>query len=130
MKILRLLPLVMLAGCAAPSVPAAEPQAPAARQLQAVAGQAFYVSAPYAAPITPGSATINWQTGTPARGQLEYGTSGSLGLKGPTEAKNATSHRLTLGGLWPGTWYYVRARCTDASGRVSYSATKQFRTTW
>jgi phosphodiesterase/alkaline phosphatase D-like protein len=130
-RLLPLLALALTAGCAsAPAPNAPAPEQGATRQLQALATQAFYVSAPYASAIRPTSATINCTTGVPAKVQVEYGYSPSLGMQGPSDGAFSTSHHLTLGGLWAGTWYYVRVRATDAAGHTAVSSTKVFRTTW
>src|SRR5256885_1918775 len=58
------------------------------------------------------TATIRWQTGDPATGRIEYGTTpnyGTLSAADPTPLRN---HVVTLNGLSPNTTYYFRINST------------------
>jgi hypothetical protein len=65
------------------------------------------------------TAVIEWTTDEPSNSQVQYGTSSSTWGNypyGKSEAAMATSHTVTLTGLFRGTPYYFRVGSTDASG--------------
>jgi exopolysaccharide biosynthesis protein len=61
--------------------------------------------------VTPGttSATISWNTLSPASTQVEYGLTPALGTLTPFEPTPVTNHTVNLNGLLPGQRYYYRA---------------------
>ncbi len=68
---------------------------------------------------TPGSSTavITWRTDEAATTQVEYGPTTSYGSSTPLDARLLKSHAVTLGGLTPGSNYFVRAISTTQGGQ-------------
>ena len=69
--------------------------------------------APYLQAQSPGSVAVQWQTGQPAFGWVEYGETKALGRKQAAgvhglRAANVRNHRVVLAGLRPGTHYWYR----------------------
>ncbi len=66
---------------------------------------------------SPTTATITWQTDTPATSQVDYGLTAAFGL---TESQGAlvTQHSITLTGLNPVTQYHYSVSSTNATGEV------------
>jgi len=60
--------------------------------------------------IKANSATIVWQTASPAIGQIEYGTTPGSFLLRAAETNQTSNHSLTLSPLLPETIYYFRVR--------------------
>ncbi|MBI4526179.1 MAG: fibronectin type III domain-containing protein [Deltaproteobacteria bacterium] len=76
------------------------------------------------------TATITWRTNEPADSQLEYGTTKSFGTSTPLDRSLVTSHALTITGLKPNTWYYIRVKSRDAAGNLRVAENYAFRTLW
>jgi hypothetical protein len=60
---------------------------------------------------------------------VEYGLTPSYGSSTAEVTAGATTHRIELSGLSPGTTYYFRVRSRTASGAVLVSAGSRFITT-
>lgn len=69
--------------------------------------------------ITSDSATVSWETGTPADGIVHYGDSTRLGSTAVATAGLDIEHKVTLAGLEPGTTYYYRA--TSYTGKETFT---------
>jgi peroxiredoxin len=76
--------------------------------------------------ITDSSATITWQTDTPATSQVEYGTTNAYGSTTPTDNELTTSHSIDLTGLKPSTKYYFGIKSQGASGSETASEAQTF----
>jgi phosphodiesterase/alkaline phosphatase D-like protein len=74
------------------------------------------------------SATVTWTTNEAANGQVEYGTSSSLGTLSTLVTALTTPHSITLTGLTANRTYYFRVRSRDAAGNLATSTTTTFRT--
>jgi len=80
-------------------------------------------------PITlPPAVTITWTTDEPATSQVEYGTTGNLGLSTGINTSLVTNHSITLTGLNTDTTYYYRVKSEDASGNLAISDVYSFNT--
>jgi hypothetical protein len=80
--------------------------------------------------ITSTGATISWNAGEPATGQVEFGTTSTYGQTSKLEASfNYQSHVQTLSGLLPGTRYHYRVRSADQAGNLAVSSDQVFSTT-
>jgi hypothetical protein len=75
----------------------------------------FIVQGPTVVAIGPDLATIQWRTDEPARGEVSYGSSDSLG-DSAAETGFSTMHSVRLTGLSPQTPYYFKVSATDAVG--------------
>ena len=75
--------------------------------------------------ITDVSATITWETGEPATGQVEYGTTAAYGSSTPLDEELTTRHSVTLTGLAPDITHHFSVKSQDASGNAAASATDQ-----
>ena len=69
------------------------------------------------------SFTMAWQTDEPARCQVEFGLTTSLGTATTLESAATTNHRVTFTNLNADTLYYYRIRSTDQSGNPSLTVT-------
>jgi len=78
--------------------------------------------------ITGSGVIIGWSTDQNADTAVEYGTTPAFGQVSPVQSDLTISHGVTLTGLTGGTTYYFRARSTNSSGSVGYSATMNFTT--
>jgi hypothetical protein len=77
--------------------------------------------------ISTTSVTISWSLSKPATGQIEYGTTQSLGSFTVKETSfNYTAHSQTITGLTPSTLYYFRITSVDSSGNVAVSSLNTF----
>jgi phosphodiesterase/alkaline phosphatase D-like protein len=85
------------------------------------------ISAVVATPAVT-SATVTWTTNEAANGQVEYGTSSSLGTLSTLVTALTTPHSITLSGLTANRTYYFRVRSRDAAGNLATSSTSTFRT--
>jgi hypothetical protein len=86
------------------------------------------VNAVTSADITTNSVTIVWTTDQPSASQVEYGTTASYGLLSGFGSAPATSHKVHLTALTPGTTYNYAALSTGAGGQVSKSGNFTFTT--
>ncbi len=71
---------------------------------------------------------IGWSTDQNSDTAVEYGTTPAFGQVSPVQSALTISHGVTLTGLTGGTTYYFRARSTNSSGSVGYSAATSFTT--
>ncbi len=62
---------------------------------------------PYIQMVTPSSAVIVWNTGTPITGTVDYGPTPALGRL-IQDGRVSTVHVVRIGGLTPATTYYYR----------------------
>lgn len=100
-------------------------------QVKNLFGQAASKQQPQGVRVTnikANSATIVWQTASPAIGQIEYGTTPGSFLLRTAETNQTTNHSLTLSPLLPETIYYFRVRIGDQvydNNGAPYSFTTQ-----
>ena len=64
--------------------------------------------------ITDTTATVEWETDEPAKGDVVYGTTNALGTT-ISESKFTKLHSMQLTGLKPNTTYYFKVTATDAA---------------
>ena len=75
------------------------------------------------------SATISWALNEPATGQVEYGTTSSLGQTSAKESSlSYSAHVQSLSGLTPGSLYSYRVRSVNQAGGETVSASSTFTT--
>jgi peroxiredoxin/predicted amidophosphoribosyltransferase len=79
--------------------------------------------------ITDTGIVINWQTGLPATGQVEYGTTGEYGQRTALNTQLSTEHSVSINGLSPEETYHYRIISTDADGNETTSRTDRMFTT-
>ncbi len=77
--------------------------------------------------VTESTADIFWQSSVPADGQVEYGTTTSLGTVIMETAGLVTNHNIHLIGLAPLTTYYFKVQST-AAGQSAVSMQYTFTT--
>lgn len=70
--------------------------------------------------------TVAWSTSEASTAQIEYGLTPSYGSTTAETSARATTHRVVLEGLAPGTTYYFRVRGRTASGGVGVSSGGRF----
>lgn len=87
----------------------------------------------YTAPLAPtitnvnvtnigtSTATVTWNTDTPASSQVNYGTSASYGSSTPLDTTATTSHSVMISGLSEATFYHVQAVSSNAVGTTTSS---------
>lgn len=75
-----------------------------------------------AAATSSTTAEVAWTTSEPADALVDYGTGAAYGATAAAAAPLATSHRIVLAGLAPGTTYHLRATSRDAAGNAASSA--------
>ncbi len=90
-------------------------------------GVALAISGVNVTNVTDTGATIVWSTNRPARGQVEYGTTGAYGNTTPLSAET-TDHKITLSGLSPNTTYHYRVRVQGNTGEAVTSDDRTFKT--
>ncbi len=66
--------------------------------------------------VTAYSATVNWDTDTPASGQVRYGRTSSYWNRSPLDSSLKTTHSAALVGLTPGRVYHFRCYSDNAYG--------------
>lgn len=59
--------------------------------------------------VTADTVTVTWHTGTPADGQVHYGTTDHLNDTAGSTEERTTEHAVTVRGLKPGTAYSLQA---------------------
>jgi len=78
--------------------------------------------------VTASSAKITWSTNKPTENQVYFGTTSSYGQSSTLNKVRATNHSVTLSGLAANTLYHYRVHVRDASGNITSSTDKTFRT--
>lgn len=78
--------------------------------------------------VTPTSVTIVWTTNENSDSQVEYGLGPAFGFITPVNSALVTSHKVTITGLSPGTWYYYRVTSRDLAGNPMQSGRLDFLT--
>lgn len=78
--------------------------------------------------VTSSSAQITWTTNKPTEDQVFFGTTTAYGKSSTLNRTRSTSHSVTLSGLAANTLYHYRVHVRDASGNITSSADKTFRT--
>src|SRR5690606_30026359 len=78
--------------------------------------------------VTASSAKITWSTNKPTENQVYFGTTSSYGQSSTLNKVRATNHSVTLSGLAANTLYHYRVHVRDASGNITSSSDKTFRT--
>jgi hypothetical protein len=59
---------------------------------------------------------------------VEYGPTSSYGEQAPLNTTRETSHKQTINGLAPNTWYQFRIRSRDAAENLTVSGNYKFKT--
>lgn len=75
------------------------------------------------------SAIIQWVTGAPATGQVQYGTDVTLGSSSAAVTDFTTNHSITISGLTPNTLYYYDIQSATNGGGSVTSPVFSFTTT-
>jgi len=78
--------------------------------------------------VSASSAKITWSTNKPTENQVYFGTTSSYGQSSTLNKVRATNHSVTLSGLAANTLYHYRVHVRDASGNITSSTDKTFRT--
>ncbi|GEM_PF-2289437 len=78
--------------------------------------------------ITPGTATITWNTDEASDSQVEYGTDTNYGTVSPLDVNRVTAHSVTISGLAATTTYHYRVKSKDATGNLAVSGNFTFTT--
>lgn len=78
--------------------------------------------------VGPTSATIDWTTNEPARGQVNYGLTSSYTASTTFEASASTTHSVTLSGLSASTTYHYEITAQDAAGNANTTGDLTFTT--
>lgn len=78
--------------------------------------------------VGPTSATIDWTTNEPARGQVNYGLTSSYTASTTFEASATTTHSVTLTGLTPSTTYHYEVTAQDVAGNANTTGDLAFTT--
>lgn len=78
--------------------------------------------------ITVSTADIWWVTNGPATSRVDYGPSTSYGSTTQKDDSLATSHAVTLTGLFPNTLYHYRVESLDCAGHSTISEDHTFTT--
>ena len=78
--------------------------------------------------ITPSGATVTWTTNEPSDTQADYGRTSAYGTLTSIQPTLVTAHVQGLGGLSPGTTYFVRVLSRDFAGNLAVSGSVSFRT--
>jgi len=79
--------------------------------------------------IGTGGATVTWTTSEPTTGQVNYGTTTSLGSSTTVESTASTTHSVDLSGLDASTTYNYQISATDAAGNNATTSLATFDTT-
>jgi uncharacterized repeat protein (TIGR02543 family) len=72
----------------------------------------FVTEGPALSSIGPDAATVQWHTNEPAKGNVFFGTTNTLG-QSVAETEFTTTHSVKLTGLTPETIYYLKVSATD-----------------
>ncbi len=74
------------------------------------------------------SAKVTWTTSELSDSQVEYGLTTSYGKQTTVDMHSVTSHAVNLSRLSSGKTYHYRVKSKDATGNLSVSADKTFKT--
>ncbi len=78
--------------------------------------------------ITPNTATVTWTTNEKSDSMVEYGLTIAFGSSTLVDTRLVTSHKVTITGLTPATWYYYRVVSKDQAGNPMQSERFDFLT--
>ena len=78
--------------------------------------------------ITTSSVTIYWTTDEESTSQVEYGRTSNYGTITPSDGNLNTQHRVSIGGLQPGSTYHYRVFSADLAGNGALSESATFTT--